>query len=90
MLLNYSGGAQVATGAVEELHTRLRAPLLLITIGGFHSGANDLTHADHLHQLTSASDWIERSAPGSSLSVGSFLDCTADTVIELIRACCDG
>ncbi|MFI9842074.1 hypothetical protein ACIHFD_33920 [Nonomuraea sp. NPDC051941] len=60
VLLSYSGGAQVATGAVEELHTRLRAPLLLITIGGFHNGANDLTHADHLHQLTSASDWIER------------------------------
>ncbi|GII56523.1 hypothetical protein Pth03_49120 [Planotetraspora thailandica] len=60
VLLSYSGGAQVATGAVEELHTRLRAPLLLITIGGFHNGANDLTHADHLYQLTSESDWIER------------------------------
>ncbi|MFG6201020.1 hypothetical protein [Nonomuraea sp. JJY05] len=60
VLLSYSGGAQVATGAVEELYTRLRAPLLLITIGGFHNGANDLTHAHHLHQLTSAGDWIER------------------------------
>lgn len=60
VLLSYSGGAQVATGAVEELHTQLRAPLLLITIGGFHNGANDLTHAHHLHQLTSDSDWIER------------------------------
>jgi hypothetical protein len=60
VLLSYSGGAQVATGAVEELHTHLRAPLLLITIGGFHNGANDLTRAHHLHQLTSAGDWIER------------------------------
>ncbi|MEU8691378.1 hypothetical protein [Streptomyces sp. NPDC048665] len=60
VLLSYSGGAQVATGAVEELRTRLRAPLLLITLGGFHNGANDLTHAEHMHQLTSASDWIER------------------------------
>ncbi|WP_206061426.1 hypothetical protein [Nonomuraea basaltis] len=60
VLLSHSGGAQVATGAVEELHTQLRAPLLLITIGGFHNGANDLTHAHHLYQLTSASDWIER------------------------------
>ncbi|MFI7125076.1 hypothetical protein ACIBQ1_05240 [Nonomuraea sp. NPDC050153] len=60
VLLSYSGGAQVATGAVEELHTQLRAPLLLITLGGFHNGANDLTHAHHLHQLTSDSDWIER------------------------------
>ncbi|MGP3961072.1 hypothetical protein ACTWPT_34240 [Nonomuraea sp. 3N208] len=60
VLLSYSGGAQVATGAVEELHTQLHAPLLLITIGGFHNGANDLTHAHHLYQLTSASDWIER------------------------------
>ncbi|WP_440107600.1 hypothetical protein [Streptosporangium sp. H16] len=61
VLLSYSGGAQVATGAVEELRTHLRAPLLLITLGGFHNGANDLTHAHHLHQLTSAGDWIERS-----------------------------
>ncbi|MFI7708039.1 hypothetical protein [Nonomuraea sp. NPDC049480] len=60
VLLSYSGGAQVAIGAVAELHARLRAPLLLITIGGFHNGANDLTHADHLYQLTSDHDWIER------------------------------
>jgi hypothetical protein len=60
VLLSYSGGAQVATGAVDVLHSRLRAPLLLITLGGFHNGANDLTHARHLYQLTSASDRIER------------------------------
>lgn len=60
VLLSYSGGAQVATGAVDELHAQLRAPLLLIMLGGFHSGANDLTQAEHLHQLTSASDRIER------------------------------
>lgn len=62
VLLSYSGGAQVATGAVDELHTELRCPLLLITLGGFHNGANDLTHADHLHQLTSANDRIEQIA----------------------------
>jgi hypothetical protein len=60
VLLSYSGGAQVATGAVDELHTQLRCPLLLITLGGFHNGANDLTHAQHLYRLTSASDRIER------------------------------
>jgi hypothetical protein len=60
VLLSYSGGAQVATGAVDELHTQLGCPLLLITLGGFHNGANDLTHADHLHRLTSANDRIER------------------------------
>ena len=60
VLLSYSGGAQVATGAADELHTQLRCPLLLITLGGFHNGANDLTHAQHLHRLTSASDRIER------------------------------
>ncbi|MEI5522160.1 hypothetical protein WB401_03135 [Streptomyces brasiliscabiei] len=60
VLLSYSGGAQVATGAIDELHTRLRAPLVVITLGGFHNGANDLTHAVHLHQLTSAGDRIER------------------------------
>jgi hypothetical protein len=60
VLLSYSGGAQVATGAVDELHSRLSSPLLLITLGGFHNGANDLAHARHLHQLTSTSDRVER------------------------------
>jgi hypothetical protein len=60
VLLSYSGGAQVATGAVEELHARLCGPLLLITIGGFHNGANDIAHARHLYQLTSGRDWVER------------------------------
>ncbi|SDM31733.1 hypothetical protein SAMN04487981_10189 [Streptomyces sp. cf386] len=60
VLLSYSGGAQVATGAVDQLHTRLRCPLMVITLGGFHNGANDLTHAEHVHQLTSAYDRIER------------------------------
>ncbi|WP_287180460.1 hypothetical protein [Mesorhizobium sp.] len=69
VLLCYSGGAQVATGAVEELFAQFRAPLLLITLGGFHNGANDLTHAHHLYRLTSANDWIERS--DSSPSVGA-------------------
>lgn len=60
VLLSYSGGAQVATGAVDELHTRLRCPVVVITLGGFHNGANDLTHAEQVHQLTSAYDRIER------------------------------
>ncbi|MGW6903387.1 hypothetical protein [Streptomyces sp. NPDC054940] len=60
VLLSYSGGAQVATGAVDQLHTLLRCPLMVITLGGFHNGANDLTHAEHVHQLTSAYDRIER------------------------------
>lgn len=60
VLLSYSGGAQVATGAVDELYARLRCRVVLITIGGFHNGANDLEHADHLHQLTSSRDHIER------------------------------
>jgi hypothetical protein len=59
-LLGYSGGAQVATGAIEELFTQIHAPLFVITLGGFHNGTNDLTHAVHLYQLTSANDWIER------------------------------
>ncbi|MEV0891783.1 hypothetical protein [Promicromonospora sp. MEB111] len=60
VLLGYSGGAQVALGAVEELWTQLRAPVWLITLGGFHNGANDLTHAAGLHRLTSGNDWIEQ------------------------------
>ncbi|WBB68346.1 hypothetical protein [Micromonospora sp. WMMD812] len=60
VLLSYSGGAQVATGAVNELWSELRCPLWLITLGGFHNGANDITHAQQLYQLTSAGDQIER------------------------------
>ncbi|GGT33828.1 hypothetical protein [Streptomyces chromofuscus] len=60
VLLSYSGGAQVACGAVDELHAQLRCPLLLIMLGGFHNGANDLSRAQHVHRLTSASDRIER------------------------------
>jgi len=60
VLLSYSGGAQVATGAVDELWAQLRSPLQLVNLGGFHNGANDLTHATHVHRLTSDADWIER------------------------------
>ncbi|MFE0204003.1 hypothetical protein [Streptomyces sp. NPDC058985] len=60
VLLSYSGGAQVATGAVDELRTRLAAPLMLIMFGAFHNGANDLSCAEHVHQLTSAYDRVER------------------------------
>ena len=60
VLLSYSGAAQVATGAVDQLHAELGAPLLVITLGSFHNGDNDLTHAEHVYQLTSGEDWIER------------------------------
>ncbi|GIF76504.1 hypothetical protein [Asanoa siamensis] len=60
VLLSYSGGAQVATGAVEGLWRQLRCPLVLINLGGFHNGANDVTHAARLFQLTSGDDRIER------------------------------
>src|SRR5690606_11948700 len=53
VLLSYSGGAQVATGAVAELRAQLHAPLILISIGGFHSGANSLTDVYSVHELTS-------------------------------------
>ncbi|WP_019179866.1 hypothetical protein [Microbacterium yannicii] len=58
VLLSYSGGAQVATGAVSELFAQLKAPLILINIGGFHNGANDLSAAEHVHDLTSRFDRI--------------------------------
>lgn len=60
VLLGYSGGAQVAIGAVRELHAELAAPLTVITLGGFHDGSGDLTGARRLHLLTSRSDRIER------------------------------
>ncbi|MEV0718730.1 hypothetical protein [Asanoa sp. NPDC050611] len=60
VVLSYSGGAQVATGAVDELCAQLRCPVSLITLGGFHNGANDISGAAHLHRLTSAGDRIER------------------------------
>ncbi|MDT7744537.1 MAG: hypothetical protein QOE59_3615 [Actinomycetota bacterium] len=60
VLLGYSGGAQIATGAVRELSARLGAPLTVVLLGGFHSGANDLGDALAVHQFTSAHDPIER------------------------------
>jgi len=60
VLLGYSGGAQLVTGAVDALWSQLRCPLWLITLGGFHNGANDIGHAAHLDRLTSADDWLER------------------------------
>lgn len=132
-LLSYSGGAQVATGAIAELFAQICAPLFVITLGGFHNGTNDLTHALHLYRLTSANDWIERlgiglfpqrwrvwrrSAWNRAMAAGkitvrsldpaahvgpkgyisamarladgrSFLDRTAQAVIEIIRRECD-
>ena len=32
----------------------------MITLGSFHNGGNDLTHAEHVYQLTSTNDWIEQ------------------------------
>ncbi|GAA0583277.1 hypothetical protein HPO96_09125 [Kribbella sandramycini] len=60
VLLSYSGGAQVATGAVDEVHQQLGAPVVVVMLGAFHNGANDLRYADHVYQLTSAYDRIER------------------------------
>ncbi|MDQ4110685.1 MAG: hypothetical protein M3306_06235 [Actinomycetota bacterium] len=60
VLLSYSGGAQVATGAVAVIYERLGVEPLVINIGGFHNGANDLRHAAHIHEITSRQDWIQR------------------------------
>ncbi|MFD5574903.1 hypothetical protein [Streptomyces cadmiisoli] len=60
VLFAFSGGSQAATGVVEALDTQLRCPLLLITLGGVHSGGNDISRAEHLYQLSSSSDRIER------------------------------
>ncbi|MEV0800734.1 hypothetical protein AB0I34_23800 [Kribbella sp. NPDC050281] len=60
VLLSYSGGAQVSTGAVDEVHRQLGAPVLVIMLGGFHNGANELSLVEHVYQLTSSKDRIER------------------------------
>ena len=60
VLLGYSGGAQIATGAVGELAAQLGAPLTVVLLGGFHNGANDLREAAAVHQFTSDHDPIER------------------------------
>lgn len=59
VLLGYSGGAQLATGAIQELSRVLDPPLTLITLGGFQNGANDLTGICALHEFTSNHDPIE-------------------------------
>jgi hypothetical protein len=34
--------------------------VLVIMLGGFHNGANDLSRVEHVYQLTSSKDRIER------------------------------
>ena len=60
VLVGYSGGAQLATGTVQEVVTQLDAPVTVVLLGGFHNGANDVSGAAAVHQLTSGADAIER------------------------------
>jgi hypothetical protein len=60
VLVGYSGGAQLATGAVTRLHHRLGAPIYVIMLGGFHSGTNDLSEVARVDRITSRHDRVER------------------------------
>ncbi|MCO8271856.1 hypothetical protein M1L60_14755 [Actinoplanes sp. TRM 88003] len=60
VLAGYSGGAQLATGAVTPLHNRLRAPIHVILLGGFHSGTNDLSQVARVDRITGSGDRVER------------------------------
>ncbi|PZO49297.1 MAG: hypothetical protein DCF15_17030, partial [Phormidesmis priestleyi] len=55
-LLGYSGGAQVALGAVTYLKYALDVPIEVISLAGVLSGNNGVTAIDRLYHLTGDRD----------------------------------
>ncbi len=57
-LLGYSGGAQVALGAVTYLKYALDVPIEVISLSGVLSGNNGVTDIDRLYHLTGSRDML--------------------------------
>lgn len=59
-LLGYSGGAQVALGAVSYLKYALDAPIEVISLAGVVSGNNGVAAIDRLYHLTGDRDLLAK------------------------------
>ncbi|PSB66551.1 CAAX protease [Chroococcidiopsis cubana CCALA 043] len=62
-LIGYSGGGQIAMGAVTYLKQALAAPIDVISIAGVISGNNNVLKLEHLHHLVGDQDLVERAGP---------------------------
>lgn len=59
-LIGYSGGGQIATGAVPYLKQYLNGPLYVISIGGVFGSDPGHMQADHFYHLVGNGDKVER------------------------------
>jgi hypothetical protein len=59
-LLGYSGGAQVALGAVTYLKYALDVPIEMISVAGVVSGDNGVAEIDHLYHLCGDRDLLAK------------------------------
>ncbi len=62
-LLGFSGGGQIALGALPHLRRRLRAPIEVISLGGVFAGNTHILEAEHLYHLVGDRDPVARLGP---------------------------
>jgi predicted Abi (CAAX) family protease len=62
-LIGYSGGGQIALGALPFLKRVLRAPIEVISLGGVISGSVQALEAEQLYHLVGTKDSVERLGP---------------------------
>lgn len=60
VLVELSGGVQVAIGAAPTLRRALGAPIRIISLGGLFNGAPGLDHVDRLYHLVGSGDTYHR------------------------------
>jgi len=62
-LLGFSGGGQIALGALPHLRRSLAAPVEVISLAGVFAGNNEVLEASHLFHLVGDRDPVERLGP---------------------------
>ncbi len=62
-LLGFSGGGQMAFGALPFLRRALAAPIEVISLGGVFAGGNRFLQAAHVYHLVGSRDSVERIGP---------------------------
>lgn len=60
VIIGYSGGAQIATGAATYLKARLKAPIDIISIGGVMASEPGLYFVRNLHHITGDTDNVQK------------------------------
>jgi predicted Abi (CAAX) family protease len=62
-LLGFSGGGQIAMGALPHLRRLLQAPVEVISLAGVFAGNGGFLDAEHVHHLVGSKDPVERIGP---------------------------